>query len=129
MSNKQLSITTQYTLRFFIHGIFWLLYSVLSLANIKVVQIIGCIFLMIAAVCTASSLLPNREPDDEMSLEHIRKAKSFSLDWSIILLTGIGIVSLLPQFTIDFSKVYGFVVAASQIITGVLFHIYEKEGF
>jgi hypothetical protein len=125
---EQLSITKQYAIRYFINGIAWLLFSIFNLSDNKAFRIIGSIFMLFAAICTLISLLPNREPDDEMSLQHIRKAKSASLDVTVILLMAIGVCSFLPNRNISYRYVYGFIVALSQITAGLLFHLFEKGG-
>lgn len=61
-----------------------------------------------------------------MSIQHIWAAKSFSLEILICSIMIVGIISGLTTFS--FYKEYGFFVAASQILSGLLFLKFEKEG-
>lgn len=125
-TKKPLSVTKRYTIRYTINGIFWLLYSVLNLISLKPVRIIGTIFLFLAAICSFITIFAKQEPDDEMSYEHILAAKSISLEILLCSLMLAGIFSMFISF--PFSKAYGFFVAGSQILPGLLFPKYEKEG-
>lgn len=126
-NNKEpLSVTQRYTIRYTINGIFWLLFSILNLTHYKPLQILGGIFLMLASVCTFITIFAKQEPDDEMSYEHIWVAKSISLEIIFCAMMLIGILSMFVSF--PFNKAYGFFIAGSQILSGLLFLKYEKGG-
>lgn len=61
-----------------------------------------------------------------MSIQHIWAAKSFSLEILICSIMIVGIISGLTTFS--FYKEYVFFVSASQILSGLLFLKFEKEG-
>jgi nitrate reductase NapE component len=124
---EPLSVTKRYTIRYTITGIFWLLYSVFNLMPARPLQIISALFLFSAAFCSFFTLFAKQEPDDEMSYEHIWIAKSISHEILLCALIIVGIFSMFMSF--PFSKAYGFFVALSQILPGLLFAICEKEGF
>ncbi len=70
--------------------------------------------------------LGKHESDDEMSIQHINLAKSLCLD---ILICSIMVAGIVSSFvSIPFYQTYGFLIAASLIISGLLFLKYEKEG-
>lgn len=125
-TKEPLSVTKRYTIRYTINGVFWLLYSVFSLVPLKPIQFIGALFLILASVCSFITLFAKQEPDDEMSYEHIWAAKSITLEILLCTLMLVGIFSMFISF--PFSKAYGFFVALSQILPGLLFSKYEKEG-
>lgn len=128
MDNEKetLSITQNYTIRYVINGVLWLLYSISNLITFKPVRIIGTVLLFISAFCSFYTLFAEQEADDEMSIQHIWAAKSMSLE---ILLCSMMIAGIISGFiSFPFYKVYGFFVAASQILPGLLFLKYEKEG-
>lgn len=125
-TKEPLSVTKRYTIRYIMDGIFWLLYSIMNLTTIKPLQIIGALFLVLASICTFITLVARQEDDDEMSIEHIWAAKSISLQVLLCSLMLVGIVSMFLSF--EFNKAYGFFVAGSQILPGLLFLKYEKEG-
>ncbi|WP_448915972.1 hypothetical protein [Eubacterium ramulus] len=58
-----------------------------------------------------------------MSLEHIQHAKAISFDVII------GIIAITVKSMPTFEQLYGFSFAASQILPGLLFLCYEKEGY
>lgn len=126
-SNKEpMSVTKRYTIRYIINGISWLLYSIMNLMTYKPLRVIGAVFLVLASICTFITIFAKQEPDDEMSYEHIWAAKSISLEIILCSLMLVGIISMFLPF--QFSIAYGFFVAASQILPGLLFLKYEKEG-
>ena len=128
MDNKKhtLSVTQKYTIRYIINGCLWLLYSILNLIPFKPIKTLGTVLLLISTVCSFYALLGRQESDDEMSIQHINLAKSMCLDILICSIMTAGIVSGFVSF--PFYKIYGFFVGASQIISGLLFLKYEKEG-
>jgi uncharacterized membrane protein len=125
-AKEPMSITKQYSIRYFFNGLAWLLFSIFNLSENQIVNFIGSMFMLLAAICTFITLLPNRESDDEMSLKHIRLAKSISLDLTVLFLMAVGVCSLFPQNSINYKYIYGFIISVSQIISGVLFHMFEK---
>jgi high-affinity Fe2+/Pb2+ permease len=129
---EPLSITKQYILRYCMRGIAWLLFALFYLVNTPTTTYIASTFLYLAAGFTFISVIPNREHDDEMSLQHINRAKSVSLDLTVFLATVIGICSLLfdalTSYRISYRYVFGFIVAFSQIAAGLLFYRFEKGG-
>jgi hypothetical protein len=125
-AKEPMSITKQYSIRYFFNGLAWLLFSIFNLSENKIANIIGSMFMLLAAICTLITLLPNRESDDEMSLKHISIAKSAALDLTVVILMTVGVCSLFPHNNINYRYVYGFIVSVSQIIAGLLFHLLEK---
>lgn len=123
---ETMSVTQKYTIRYVINGCLWLLYSISNLIPFKPVGFIGSILLFFGAICTFYTLLVKQESDDEMSIHHILVAKSISLDLLLCSIMIVGITSAFISF--PFYKTYGFFVAASQILPGLLFLKYEKEG-
>ncbi len=123
---ETMSVTQKYTIRYVINGCLWLLYSISNLIPFKPVGFIGSILLFFSAICTFYTLLVKQESDDEMSIQHILVAKSISLDLLLYSIMIAGITSTFISF--PFYKTYGFFVAASQILPGLLFLKYEKEG-
>lgn len=121
-----LSVTQKYTLRYIINGCLWLLYSIFNLIPSKPIEILGTVLLLISTVCSLYVVLGKQEADDEMSIKHINLAKSMCLDILICSIMVAGIVSCFVS--IPFYKTYGFLIAASHIISGLLFLKYEKEG-
>ena len=116
MNKKEtLSITQKYTIQYVINGCLWLLYSISNLISLKPIKIIGAVILFISAFCSFYTLLAKQESDDEMSIQHILSAKSMSLE---ILLCSMMIVGILSVF-----------ISASQILPGLLFLKFEKEGY
>lgn len=125
--NKEpMSVTKRYTIRYIINGISWLLYSIMNLMTYKPLRVIGAVFLVLASICTFITIFAKQEPDDEMSYEHIWAAKSISLEIILCSLMLVGIISMFLPF--QFCNAYSFFVAASQILPGLLFLKYEKEG-
>jgi hypothetical protein len=129
---EPLSITKQYILRYCMRGIAWLLFALFYLGNTRTTMRIASAFLFLAAGFTLMSGLPNREHDDEMSLQHINLAKSVSLDLTVFLVIVVGICSLLSDafmnYRISYQHVFGFIMAFSQIAAGLLFCRFEKGG-
>ncbi len=124
--NSVLPLAKQYTIRFTLNGIFWLLFAIFNLPDNRVLNRISSFFLLFAALCMLVTFFPNRETTDEMSMNHITKAMSLSLDITVILLMGIGVIGSITDQAINYFHAYGFVIAASQIISGLLFHKLEK---
>ncbi len=121
-----LSVTQKYTLRYIINGCLWLLYSIFNLIPSKPIEILGAVLLLISTVCSFYVVLGKQESDDEMSIQHINLAKSLCLD---ILICSIMVAGIVSSFvSIPFYKTYGFLIAVSHIISGLLFLKYEKEG-
>ncbi len=121
-----LSVTQKYTLRYIINGCLWLLYSIFNLIPSKPIEILGTVLLLISTVCSFYVVFGKQESDDEMSIQHINLAKSLCLD---ILICSIMVAGIVSSFvSIPFYKTYGFLIAASLIISGLLFLKYEKEG-
>lgn len=128
MNKKEtLSITQKYTIQYVINGCLWLLYSISNLISLKPVKIIGAVILFISAFCSFYTLLAKQESDDEMSIQHILSAKSMSLEILLCSMMIVGILSIFISF--PFFKAYGFFVSASQILPGLLFLKFEKEGY
>ena len=128
MNKKEtLSITQKYTIQYVINGCLWLLYSISNLISLKPVKIIGAVILFISAFCSFYTLLAKQESDDEMSIQHILSAKSMSLEILLCSMMIVGILSVFISF--PFFKAYGFFVSASQILPGLLFLKFEKEGY
>lgn len=126
---KELSLTQHYTVQYIMNGVFWLLYSIFDLPDNKPLNIIGACFLTLGCICSLITLFKKYEPDDEMSLEHIQHAKAISFD---IIMSGImvlGIIAITVKSMPTFEQLYGFIFAASQILPGLLFLHYEKEGY
>lgn len=123
---ETLSVTQKYTIRYIINGCLWLLYSISNLVPFKPIRIIGSVLLFVSAICSFYTLLVRQESDDEMSIQHIWAAKSMSLEILLCSMMTVGIISGFISF--PFYKAYGFFVAASQILPGLLFLKYEKEG-
>lgn len=128
MSNQKepLSVTRQYTIQYVGNGTAWLIYSISNLIPFISFQLISSVFLMISSVGVLYTLFVKKEPKDEMSIRHIQDAKSLSLDLILCSLVIVGIISSFYSFS--FYKAFGFFVAASQILSGLLFLINEKEG-
>lgn len=121
-----LSVTQKYTLRYIINGCLWLIYSFFNLIPSKPIEILGTVLLLISTVCSFYVVLGKQESDDEMSIQHINLAKSLCLD---ILICSIMVAGIVSNFvSIPFYQTYGFLIAASHIISGLLFLKYEKEG-
>ena len=89
--------------------------------------IIGAVILFISAFCSFYTLLAKQESGDEMSIQHILSAKSMSLEILLCSMMIVGILSVFISF--PFFKAYGFFVSASQILPGLLFLKFEKEGY
>ena len=125
-TKETLSVTRKYTIQYIINGVLWLLNSISNLIPLIPVRIIGAVLLFVSTICSFYTLLAPQESDDEMSIQHIWAAKSMSLE---ILLCSVIIVRIISNFvSFSFHKAYGFFVAASQILPGLLFLKYEKEG-
>ena len=123
-TKETLSVTRKYTIQYIINGVLWLLNSISNLIPFNPVRIIGAVLLFVSTICSFYTLLAPQ--DDEMSIQHIWAAKSMSLE---ILLCSVIIVRIISNFvSFSFHKAYGFFVAASQILPGLLFLKYEKEG-
>ena len=129
MDNKKepISVTKKYTIQYIINGCLWLLYSISNLIPYKPFRFAGAILLFASSVCYFYIIFAKQESDDEMSIQHIWAAKSFSLEILICSIMIVGIISGLTTFS--FYKAYGFFVAASQILSGLLFLKFEKEGY
>lgn len=130
MMNKEkepLSITQKYTIRYIVNGTLWFLYSVFNLFSSKPIRIIAAILLLISALCSFYTLFTKQESDDEMSLQHILVASSMSLQIILCSMMIVGTISLFISF--PFNLVYGFFVSGAQILPGLLFLKYEKEGY
>jgi beta-lactamase regulating signal transducer with metallopeptidase domain len=125
-TKETLSVTRKYTIQYIINGVLWLLNSISNLIPFNPVRIIGAVLLFVSTICSFYTLLAPQESDDEMSIQHIWAAKSMSLE---ILLCSVIIVGIISNFvSFSFHKAYGFFVATSQILPGLLFLKYEKEG-
>ncbi len=101
----------------------------------------GVIVNAIAAVCTVICMIrvvfSEKQADDEMSLEHLRRAWATTLLWSQVLLTIAFAVLLLLRIvnvqvkieeTVILCDIFLLILGSQHLATGVLFHKYEKEG-
>lgn len=123
---KTLSVIERYTIRYIINGFLWFMYSIFNLLPNRSAHIISAILLLISALCSFYIIFAKQQADDEMSLQHIGAAKNLCFEILLLAMIIVGIVSIFIPFL--FSLVYGFFVAGSQILTGIIFLKYEKEG-
>ena len=125
---KKMSLLQSYQLKYTISGFAWLVYAISRLFENIACKIVGILAL---AVVILSLVLASRgnEEEDEMSIMHTYKAKarSFDLIYGVVLL--LSMISIVGyDFNFDFNKIYGFVIAAVNILIGCFFARLEKEG-
>ncbi len=129
--NKEpMSLSKKYSIRYTLDGAIWLLYAVLNLVpGGKLLNIFCAMILFIAVICSCVSLLAKADPEDEMSEHNMRRAKAMTLDIFISVFLIFGIITLLMGgYSMDIRKLYPFVVGVVQLLTGILFVLFERAG-
>lgn len=121
------------------NGSAWLAYGVLSLFDNIVCVILSTVFLL----CGFASLLlgmSSKEKDDEMSNHNLLKAKANTMDYLkiivLVILMFISVIGLLhmifPSINenvfVSLKTVVSMIIGISEIMIGVLFLKYERDG-
>lgn len=124
----KLSLIQSYKLRYTVNGFAWLVYAISHLFDNIVCKIICVLALSIAVICTYA-FFRNGEEEDEMALSHIYRAKAYTIDLLHVAVLVIGMISLWGvDFLVHLNDVYGFIVAAVNILIGCIFVHLEKVG-
>ena len=128
LNSKKLSLLQNYTLRYTITGGFWIIYSTFHLFDSIFANAVA-ILALIGTILSQLALSLKTEAEDEMSKQHLLKAKSLCLD---IVYGSLLIFTILSMFVVDIVVVlkhtYGFFIGAINVIIGLLFVYFEKAG-
>lgn len=138
--SKEISLVKSKFVTYFVNGIGWLAYAVLSLFNNKICSLMASVILLICVVLSFWGLHASNEEDDEMSLQSMYKAKALTIDWfkpvlCLIMLLLI-VLELLSRFfpVIDYNievratLIVPIIMGVIDVLVGLLFVKYEKDG-
>ncbi len=134
---RELSVIRQADFQYILTGLCFVVSGAAGLWGTLPGTIVNAIAAVCALICMIRVVFSEKQADDEMSLEHLRRARATTLLWSQMLLT-IAFAALLllrivnVQFrieeTIVFCDIFLLILGIQHLATGVLFHKYEKEG-
>ncbi len=135
---RELSVIRQVDFQYILIGLCFVVSGVAGLCGTLPGTIVNAIAAVCAIVCLIRVAFCEKQADDEMCLEHLRRARATTLLWSQLLLS-IAFAALLllhivaqVQFQIEetvvFCDIFLFILGIQHLVTGVLFHKYEKEG-
>lgn len=137
--NKKIGLIESKTLLYVGNGTAWLAYGVFSLFDNTVCKILSIVFLL----CGITSLIlgmTSREKDDEMSKHNLLKAKATTMDLTkisilfvLMINTVLGLLhtffpSLNETIFVSIKTVVPMIIGILEIVTGVLFLKYERDG-
>lgn len=128
MKKKMLSLRAQYVVTYFIGGLCWLAAAITGLFDTERFDLAASVLELIAVLCTLVTIVPHAERDDEMSLEHIRRAKSRMFDFTQAAMIFISVVLLIGRSSADYRNIYRFIIAGMQLLAGFMFFALEQEG-
>lgn len=138
--NKGLNLVTSKYISYLTNGIGWLLYGILSIFKNPIFTIASCIVLLICVIWSIISLVISTEPEDEMSKYNLMKAKAATTDrlklilCIILLFITVAKISIksIPfindHITVGIALVIPLLLGVTEIMTGLLFVKYEKDG-
>lgn len=137
--SKKIGLIESKILVYIGNGSAWLAYGVLSLFDNMVCVILSTVFLL----CGLASLLlgmSSKEKDDEMSNHNLLKAKARTMDnlkiIVLVILMFISVIGLLhmifplinENIFVSLKTVVSTIIGVSEIMIGVLFLKYERDG-
>lgn len=133
---KELSLVQETLLLNTLYGIFWIIYGVLQMFDHVVVNFIASVFLFVPMLMRIIYIRKNGlGMSDEMSERNMMKAKSETLEiltfMAILLFVFreiFGFVATLPYIQFSIVSACAFVVGIKEVLVGILFAKYEKEG-
>ena len=135
MKNK-ISLSTSKCIAYIANGIGWLLFCILSMFDNQICSLIASVVLVICVVMSITSCRFTNEVEDEMSEYNLMKAQAATMYWlKTIICVILLLFALIKLFNFDginykadLSFVISMVFATTEILTGILFVKYEKDG-
>ncbi len=135
--NRELSVIRQVDFQFILTGLCFAVSGVAGLCGTLPGLIVKVIAAVCAVICMVRVVFSEKQADDEMSLEHLRRARAVTLLWSqgllmiafaVLLFLCIVDVQLRIEETVILCDIFFLILGIQHLATGALFHKYEKEG-
>ncbi|MBQ7573871.1 MAG: hypothetical protein IJT23_06390 [Clostridia bacterium] len=137
---KGLSLVTSTFLTYVINGVGWLIFAVAQMMDVSILSLCIAILPPICIIMSAKAERSSKESSDEMSQHNLMRAKTMCVDSFRLIASAILVVlvfmsllhTLVPAFKgsieVDLIVIIPLLLGIAQIVIGILFAKYEKDG-
>lgn len=133
---KEMSLIKSKCIQYIGNGIGWFAFGIFSMYDSTVFIVLSIVSLVICCASSFSVLMTTHEEEDEMSEYNMIKAKAKTMDWlktislgALLFVTLIGALNkAVDNINVNLGAVIPFIFGAMEIMIGIFFVKYEKDG-